>query len=151
MKVKLALVLTVGIAAIGGARQTLSTQESLSVWDGVYTKEQAERGGALYGQECSSCHGENLTGADEATPLAGAQFMSNWDGLTVGDLFERVRVSMPQGDPGKLGRQQTADVLAYVLQVNNFPVGETELARQTEILKQIRIEASKPGPDDFRR
>ena len=77
--------------------------------------------------------------------------MSNWDGLTVGDLFERVRISMPQGDPGKLDRQQTADVLAYVLQVNSFPVGETELVRRTEVLKQIRIEAMKPGPGDYRR
>ena len=150
MKVKLALVMTAGIAAIG-ARQTLSTQEGLSVWDGVYTEEQAMRGGAVYGQECSSCHGENLMGMDEATPLAGDRFMSNWDGLTVGDLFERVRMSMPQGDPGKLDRQQTADVLAYVLQINNFPVGETELARRTEVLKQIRIEATKPGPGDFWR
>jgi len=145
MKVELALVLTAGIAAIAGARQTAPTPETRSVWDGVYTGEQAKRGGALYGQECASCHGEDLMGADEATPLAGGQFMSNWDGLTVGDLFERVRVSMPQGDPGKLDRQQTADVLAYVLQVNQFPVGETELARQTEVLKQIRIEATKPG------
>ena len=151
MKVKLALVVTAGIAAIGFARQTLPTQESLSVWDGVYTEEQAKRGGAVYGQECSSCHGETLMGADEATPLAGAQFMSNWDGLTVGDLFERVRISMPQGDPGKLDRQQTADVLAYVLQVNSFPVGETELVRRTEVLKQIRIEAMKPGPGDYQR
>jgi mono/diheme cytochrome c family protein len=145
MKVKLALALAAGMAAIGGARQTLSTQESRSVWDGVYTEEQAMRGETLYAQECSSCHGEDLKGADEATPLAGPLFLSNWDGLTVGELYERVRVSMPQNDPGKLGRQQTADVLAYVLQYNQFPVGETELPRQAEILKQIRLEAMKPG------
>ena len=31
-----------------------------SVWDGVYTKEQAHRGQTVYGQECAKCHGENL-------------------------------------------------------------------------------------------
>ena len=144
MKVELALVVMAGIAAISGVRQTAPTPETPSVWDGVYTEEQAKRGEALYAGECSSCHGADLMGMDESSPLAGALFMGNWDGLTVGDLFERVRVSMPQDDPGRLDRQQTADVLAYVLRFNKFPVGETELARQTEVLKQIRFEATKP-------
>ncbi len=141
----LALVMTASIAAIGGPQQGLT--ETRSVWDGVYTEEQATRGGALYARECSSCHGEDLMGADEATPLAGALFLSNWDGLTVGDLFERVRVSMPQGDPGKLDRQQTADVLAYVLHFNQFPAGDSELARRTEFLKEIRFQATRPGSE----
>lgn len=86
-------------------------------------------------------------GRDESTPLAGGVFLSNWDGLTMGDLFERVRVSMPQDNPGKLSRQQTADVLAFVLQVNQLPAGESELPRQAEVLKEIRFEATKPGSD----
>jgi hypothetical protein len=36
-----------------------------------------------------------LTGADEVPVLAGGVFLSNWDGLTVGDLFEGIRISMP--------------------------------------------------------
>jgi hypothetical protein len=63
----------------------------------------------------------------------------------VGDLYERVRVSMPQDNPGKLSRQETADVLAYVFQRNEFPPGESELARQAEVLKEIRFVATKPG------
>jgi mono/diheme cytochrome c family protein len=145
MKVEIALALVAGMVALGGAWQT--APETRSVWDGVYTQEQAERGGAVYGGECASCHGEDLMGRDEATPLTGGQFMSNWDGLTVGDLFERVRVSMPQGEPGKLSGQQTADVLAYVLNVNGFPPGEAELARHAQLLKEIRIEARKPGSE----
>lgn len=115
-----------------------------SVWDGVYTKEQGTRGEALYAQHCSSCHGPDLSGNDEAAPLAGSAFLANWDGLTVGDLTERVRVTMPPNNLGKLSRQQIADILSYMLSFNSFPAGKTELDPKAELLKQIRIEATKP-------
>jgi len=85
-----------------------------------------------------------LTGADEAPALAGGAFIANWDGLTVGDLFERIRVSMPADRPGKLNREQIADIVSYLLTVNRFPAGKTELERQTEVLKEIRFESAKP-------
>lgn len=55
-----------------------------------------------------------------------------------------MRVTIPQDRPGSLSRQHNADVLAYILSVSRFPGGKTELARQTEILNQIRFEAAKP-------
>jgi len=114
-----------------------------SVWDGVYTDEQSKRGAALYAKECAACHGTELSGGEEAPPLSGGAFMSNWSGLTVGELFERVRLSMPEGRPGTLSRQQNADIVAYLLSFNQFPAGKTELAKDTDILKQIRFEAQK--------
>jgi mono/diheme cytochrome c family protein len=119
----------------------LAAQTTRSVWDGVYTSMQAERGAALYANNCASCHGSALGGGESAPPLAGGEFSSNWNGLTVGDLFERIRISMPADRPGKLTREQDADVLAYMLSVSEFPAGKTELEHQTEVLKQIRIEA----------
>src|SRR5881409_2523966 len=73
-----------------------------SVWDGTFTKEQAKRGEGLYAQNCSTCHGPDLSGNDEAAPLTGSAFLSNWDGLTVSDLTERVRLSMPPNNLGRL-------------------------------------------------
>jgi len=116
-----------------------------SVWDGVYTNDQSKRGQALYAKECAACHGAELSGGEEAPPLSGGAFMSNWSGLTLGELFERIRVSMPEGRPGSLTRQQNADILAYMLSFNQFPAGQTELQKDTELLKQIRFEAQKPG------
>ena len=118
--------------------------QSSSVWDGVYTDDQAKRGQPLYSRHCASCHGEQLTGGEDSPPLTCGAFLANWNGLTMGDLFERIRVSMPQDRPGRLSRQQNADILAYVLSVNQFPPGKTELAIDTERLKQIRFEAAKP-------
>jgi cytochrome c len=121
-----------------------SGQESRSVWDGVYTAEQSGRGHSVYHSQCETCHGETLAGGDEVPPIAGGQFLANWNGLTVGDLFERVRKTMPLNDPGKLTAQQNADVLAYLFDFNMFPAGKTELPHEAEVLKQIRIEATKP-------
>src|SRR5579872_14457 len=152
MKVKIVAVAIIGLAAVGTLYSALRAQDapsgSRSVWDGVYTQEQAERGHSLYNQHCASCHGETLAGGEVAPPLAGGDFLANWNGLTVGDLFERIRRSMPKDHPGRLTRQQNADVLAYIFSFNNFPVGKTELAHDTELLNQIRIEAIKPDLKD---
>jgi len=120
------------------------TSDSRSVWDGVYTEEQSKRGQALYGQHCASCHGDALTGGESAPALAGGEFLSNWNGLTAGDLFERIRTTMPLNKAGKLSREVNADILAFMFAANQFPAGKAELARQTEVLKQIKIEATKP-------
>lgn len=61
-------------------------QAARSVWDGVYTAEQAKRGEALYGEHCASCHGAALAGAEAAPALTGFEFSANWNGLTLGDL-----------------------------------------------------------------
>jgi S-disulfanyl-L-cysteine oxidoreductase SoxD len=121
-----------------------SATTSRSVWDGVYTEEQATRGEEVYRKECASCHGNSLVGGGGAAPLTGGTFLSNWNGLTVGDLFERIRKTMPQGALGKLTKQQDADVLAYLLSFNKFPAGKAELQKQVEFLKEIRFEATKP-------
>ena len=48
---------------------------------------------------------------------------------------------MPADRPGKLTREQDADVMAYMFSISEFPAGKTELEHQAEALKQIRIEA----------
>ena len=115
-----------------------------SVWDGVYTEEQAKRGEPLYHQKCASCHGDKLTGGESAPPLAGGQFLSNWNGLTMDVLFERIRVTMPSDNPARVGRPPKADILAYILSMNRFPPGKNDLQYKAELLKEILIETNKP-------
>jgi len=115
-----------------------------SVWDGVYTQGQADRGKVLYAQNCASCHGKTLDGAGAAPPLAGADFKSNWNGQTAGDLFEKTQTTMPADQPGKLSREQTADILAFLLAANAFPAGSKELPTEAAALATIHIEAAKP-------
>lgn len=115
-----------------------------TVWDGVYTEEQATRGEALYGEHCGKCHGVTLQGNGEgALPLTGATFKSTWNGVTMGAMFDRVRLSMPQDKPATMTRQQVADLLAFILRANKFPAGTSELARQTDLLNAITFQADK--------
>ncbi|PWU03425.1 MAG: class I cytochrome c [Terriglobia bacterium] len=114
-----------------------------SVWDGIYTRQQAEAGQASYTQYCSACHGDALTGGEMAPPLAGGDFLANWNGLTVGDLFDRIRTTMPLNNPQSLNRETNARILAYILSFNRFPSGAEEMSTRTEVLKMFRIEAEK--------
>jgi mono/diheme cytochrome c family protein len=131
---------TTGSALLDSAAQA----QTRSVWDGAYTEGQAKRGGELYSQECGSCHGQTLAGGEAAPSLLGSDFIQEWAGLTVGDLFERIRVAMPQDSPGRLSRQQCADIVARILNANEFPAGESELGTDAAVLKQVLIQ-EKPA------
>jgi mono/diheme cytochrome c family protein len=115
-----------------------------STWDGVYSDDQAKRGAEAFDRECAGCHGAGGAGGSMAPALVGAAFTANYDGQTVGDLFDRNRTTMPVGREGKLSAQQIADITAFVLQVNKFPAGATELAAQSMALKAIRFVATDP-------
>ena len=114
-----------------------------SVWDGVYTKEQANRGQATYQEECLKCHGESLGGGESGPALAGNEFLRRWDGRTAGDLMGVMRKSMPSDDPGSLSTREYSDIVAYILSVNEFPAGQKELDRDVAALSDIRIEIRK--------
>ena len=103
----------------------LYAQQSASVWDGVYTQAQADRGKAQYGMNCASCH--------------GADFLGNWKGQTADDLFEKIQTSMPADQPGKLSRVQNADILAFLFASNGFPPGQKELSSDAAALQNIHI------------
>lgn len=133
----------VAIAAVLSIAFLTAQEATRSVWDGVYTQEQADRGRPLYNQHCASCHADTLMGGEMSPPLVGGEFLSNWNGLTLGELFERIRTTMPQNKPGKLTREVNADIIAYILSVNKFPVGKTELPHAAEFLKDIRIDSEK--------
>ena len=72
-------------------------------------------------------------------PLKGAAFISKWTDLSLDNLFERNRVSMPQNAPGSLSRQQNADILAFILQENGYAPGNGELGLTKEALDIIRV------------
>jgi mono/diheme cytochrome c family protein len=118
-------------------------QVSTSVWDGIYTSGQAKRGEPLYKQKCASCHGDALDGSGQAPALSGAEFRSNWNGQTVGDLFDKMQATMPGDNPGSLSKDQNADILALMLKVNEFPAGAKDLRGDLDELKKIHFEAKK--------
>ncbi len=109
----------------GGAAATAGA--SLTVWDGVYTVEQAERGTRPYVQNCATCHGEDLGGGSNSPGLVGVSFQFLWGDKTLHELYEAIRTTMPTDNPASLPRETYLDILTYMLQVNEFPAGDGEL------------------------
>jgi hypothetical protein len=116
----------------------------VTVWDGVYTEEQANKGGALYRLNCAMCHGETLDGIDTAAALKGDLFNASWNGATLDQLSDRIRLSMPLDRPASLSRNQVADIIAYILRVNQFPTGAMSLDASADALARVKYESVRP-------
>ena len=146
MKTRVLIVVAAASLAVTGVAsyQGVSARQASSVWQGVYTTEQAERGEQLYRSWCAECHGEGLEGGETAPALVGSEFMWAWDGLSVADLFERIRISMPENAPSAVTRSEKADVLAYMFSINKLPDGNEELEDRAMALRSISFEAEQP-------
>ena len=121
-------------------------QSTRSVWDGVYTDAQAERGAVQYVAHCARCHAANLSGSFETPPLMG-RFIPYWSGTTLDKLLDYVNISMPLDHPGQVERSADADILAFILKQNGFPAGTNELSGGADSLKTITFDAHKPEPE----
>ena len=108
-----------------------------TVWQGVYSAAQSDRGEAVYKQSCGTCHGETLAG--DIGPTLIGPFWSIWEGRSAGDLLKTIRTTMPADAPESLKAQEYADVVAYLFSVNKFPAGEKELPVDEAGLGSIRI------------
>ena len=117
---------------------TLIAQDQ-TIWDGVYTEEQAGRGQRTYEQECAACHLDDLMGDGIAPSLVGSSFFFRWSDLSISDMYTAIRTTMPQGAPASLSPSGYADISAYLLQKNNVPAGDTELPSDTDDLEAIMI------------
>ena len=114
---------TVATAASSGA--------PVSSLTGVYTQKQAQNGAKTYEKFCSACH----------TPAShsGPAFQATWNGRTAAELFDYIRTTMPNDNPGKLSHNQYRDLVAYMLQLNGMPAGPHALSTDPKQLEQIRI------------
>ena len=122
------------------------TGQMASVWDGVYTEAQAQRGQAVYPGACGTCHGRRLNGAPDdpdtrsTPPLARARFLRVWEGRSLATLFEYTRATMPESNPSSLTDQEYVDVVAYMLTVGGMPAGDDELQPDPQSLARVVIQ-----------
>jgi mono/diheme cytochrome c family protein len=119
----------------------------VSVWDGVYTAAQVERGKATFDVSCSRCHNSDLSGSERGPTLVGEKFLATWMDGSLEPLFSFIRDMMPQGSANIVSDDSKADILAYILQRNSFPTGKTELTANGARLDTIQIlrKGAAPG------
>jgi mono/diheme cytochrome c family protein len=141
-----ALALFAAVAATAVVRAQ-ATPFGPSVWDGVYTSAQAQRGAAAFAEHCVECHGADLQGGD-GKPLIGDKFWGDWREATVSDLLTFASKNMPFDDggskAGSLSANMYADLVAYILSRNEFPAGSKELNAASAVGVQI-IRQTGPG------
>lgn len=116
-----------------------------TVWDGVYTEAQAERGQKVIVETCSLCHGEAMRGGGGVPSAVGPEFMFNWNDRTVAELFNYLKTTMPPTAPGSLSDEKYADAMAALFKHNGFPASpEAEIPSNPDALADVVIVRSKP-------
>ncbi|MFO1249061.1 MAG: cytochrome c [Alphaproteobacteria bacterium] len=100
--------------------------QARTIWDGAYTEAQADRGHTAYMQNCARCHGESLMGMFEIPPLVG-RIIPYYSGSNLSVFLDYISTAMPLGRPGSLSPATNADIMAYILKVNEAPAGSKEL------------------------
>jgi mono/diheme cytochrome c family protein len=109
-----------GLAGAGQAQAPTAKTPS-------FTAAQAARGAQIYSGACATCHGDGLDDGQFAPALKGPGFLAYWDGKSAADVLTYIDTMMPPSDPGSLGAQAGADVMAYMLQADGAPPGDKEL------------------------
>ena len=97
----------------------------------LYSAEQAERGKAVFARTCKECH--------ELEEFTGNDFRGKWNGRPVWELYEQIRTTMPDGNPGTLAREEYADVLAHLFQANELPAGAAALLPDSAALAAVKV------------
>jgi cytochrome c5 len=148
MKHRLLIGATALLVAVAGGAFAVAQAPAApkSIWDGVFTAEQAARGESAYQTNCSNCHGATLSGDARFRALQGEVFLGRWDTRTVQALHKYVSTNMPNGRGGSLPAGTYNDLIAFILSRNDFPAGPTELTGESVVGVQIIGKDGIPKP-----
>ena len=99
---------------------------------GLYSAAQATAGRTAYQTNCAGCHGADLSGQGNASPLAGGLFIGSWGDKSPSDLISFLQGAMPPTNPGGLSEATYVDVVAFLLQSNGARPGNQALTTATK-------------------
>lgn len=123
---------------VAGLEPTSAESPRFALQDStLYTEEQATTGAALFGRVCAECH--------EKADITKADFRSKWNGRTLFELYELIRTTMPDSNPGGLSRDEYAGALAYILKVNGLPAGSTAVMPDSMAMSNARLVLPPPA------
>jgi mono/diheme cytochrome c family protein len=126
------------LAAVATAQESRRT-----IWDGVFSDQQAARGQRGYAQACATCHAEDLLGTGNAPALVGEPFLARFNRASADDVVQTIRQTMPQDAPDSLDAEAYVDIVTYLFKANGSPAGTGELPPDRATLKQVLVTARK--------
>ena len=106
----------------------------------LYTEAQAKRGQQAVVKDCATCHGEDLNGGQGNLDLSDELFLYRWGVVSLGQLAGIIQTTMPVYAPNTLTVQQSTDIVAYVLWLNEYPTGDKELPADLDALRKITLQ-----------
>ncbi|HKT78979.1 MAG TPA: PQQ-binding-like beta-propeller repeat protein [Vicinamibacterales bacterium] len=129
----------VGVSAIGIALASVviaAGQAPSPAGPGVYTAAQAAAGRQAYTASCAGCHQPDLSGQNEALPLAGPNFMTTWGSRSTRLLYDYISGTMPPGNPN-LSEEQYLNIVAFLLQSNGATAGTQAFAPSAALISSV--------------
>ena len=111
--------LAVATAAGSASAQTLYKDQS-------FAEAAAARGQVAFAQNCSTCHGADLSAGPFGPPLKGPGFETHWKGQPVQAVLSYIQSSMPPAAPGSLTAGAYDDIVSYILKVNGAAPGKPD-------------------------
>ncbi len=137
MRLRLGSILALLVLAATPAGAQSAADSSVATPVATYTASQARRGQATYQRNCIECH--------TAAAYTGVAFRRAWAGRSPFEIWELIRTTMPQDNPGRLKPGEYADIVAYMLRLNGYPAGREELPAEAEQLRSLIIPVTPPA------
>lgn len=124
---------TLSATSVGSLVAAVTAKDSVP----LYSEEQATAGATIFSKICAECH--------EKKDITGENFRAKWTGRPLFDLYELVRSTMPDSNPGSLSREDYANALAYILKLNGVPAGPSAVMPDSTSMKGAKLDLPPPG------
>lgn len=102
-----------------------------TIWDGVYTTDQSERGARIARRSCYACHSQ--------AEWSRGDLVTRWEGEPLLELYRVISDNMPLDAPGNLAEAEYFEIIAFMLYLNGAPPGKVSLSRETASTRAIAI------------
>ena len=96
-----------------------------------FTAAQANSGRDTFRSLCTECH--------YSSEFSDAQFKFKWSRRSAENLYDLIFTQMPESAPGSLSPDEAVSLVTYILRMNGFEEGTTELAADPGLLSAISL------------
>lgn len=97
----------------------------------VFSDAQANRGRDTFRAGCTECH--------FSSEFRDSSFKFKWSRRSAGNLYQMIQTEMPEDAPGSLSPEQTVELVSYILRMNGFEPGASDIMPDRAVLDEISL------------